>query len=368
MKNVVLFAMLLAIGLVLSAWMGVNDSRRGPARAANLNNSQPNPILKDGEVLIWDPNLAPAPHFAVSGNSPPIAVGAKPERKTPIYPEENFAPIYEPAHASHQFYQETRRLIRLARQLGFPRPDDWRSLIREPEQDFGQFVNESRRARGILVVQPIGGLPVDQKRAIGHLLDSLSAFFGMQAVCASPINPSDLPARCFSQVEGRRRINAEALISLVLKPLASGKVSSVLAITDMEIYPGDDWPFVSAFGWSSFKYGASVVSTAGVLEPSRAARGRNLLRLAKLCLHETSHTFALKHCSRFNCLMNGSGNLRESDSKPLSLCPDCLAKLSLVTGRKPGLHLEDMLGLCRAKGFSSEVKYYQSALRLLKFG
>ncbi|MDR1520419.1 MAG: archaemetzincin [Planctomycetota bacterium] len=361
MRNAVLFAILLATGMVLSAWMGIDDSRRETGRAANLNTSQRRPPLKEGEILIWDPGSAspPAPRKAPAG-------GRAAAPNLPVHPAEPYAPIYEPAFASHPFYQGTRQLIRLARRLGAPRPDDWRSLVREPEQDFGQFVRNSRRASGALVIQPIGDLPADQRRAVGHILDSLSAFFGMRAVCSAPIPLAGLPPQCFRTGGGVRQINAEALMALVLGPLVEGDVCSVIAVTNLDIYPGGNWPFAGAFGWSSFESGTAVVSTAMILDRSRADRGRNLLRLTKLALHEATHTFGLKHCSRFNCLMNGTGNIRESDAKTLALCPDCLAKLSLVTGRGPELHIEDMFGLCRAKGFSGDARYYQLAMRLLK--
>ncbi|MDR2391645.1 MAG: archaemetzincin [Planctomycetota bacterium] len=357
MKSVLFFAILLAGGVALSAWMGIADSRLAAGRGTSLNNSQKNPVLREGEVLIWDPNSsAPLPIPPSRTKPPPV----------PIRRPDAYAPIYEPAYASHPFYRNTRRLMSLAKPLGSPHSGDWRTLVREPEQDFDQFVRDSRRSGGTLVVQPIGDLPADQRRAIGHVLDAISAFFGVQAICASPISLSVLPSGCFRTTDGWKQINAEALMSGTLGPLVGGGVAAIVAVTDLDLYPGGDWPFESAFGWSSYDQGTAVVSTARIIDRSPANRGRNLFRLTKLFIHELSHTYALKHCSLFNCLMNGSGNLRESDAKPLSLCPDCLAKLSLVTGRDPGAHVAEMIGLCRAKGFSADARYYRLASRALK--
>ena len=363
MRNMFLFAALLAAGMTVSAWMGIEDALPESGRSAQLNNSQKHPLLREGEGLIWDPNSSPRP--PVPAPAPRARRGSGQASETAgLAVGQDFGPHYEPAYSSHKFYQSTRRLESLAKPLGRPRPGDWRSQVREPEQDFGQFVHDSRRANGALVIQPIGDLPKDQKRAIGHLLDSLSAFFGMRAVCAAPLPLSELPSRCFRQIGGTRQINAEALMDLILRPLAGGEVSAVVAITDFDLYPGESWPFATAFCWSSFNAGAAVVSTASILKGTSAGRESGLLRLTKLCLHEVAHTLALKHCSRFNCLMNGSGSLRESDSKPLSLCPDCLAKLSLVTGRAPESHVKDMFELCRSKGFEAEARHYKSAWRL----
>ena len=50
-------------------------------------------------------------------------------------------------------------------------------------------------------------------------------------------------------------------------------------------------------------------------------------RCIKVLVHEIGHLFGLKHCVYFECIMNGSNNLDESDEKPVYLCPICLHKL-----------------------------------------
>lgn len=254
----------------------------------------------------------------------------------------------------------------MAKALGPPRRGEWRGQVQEPEQDYSQFLADARYANGALVVQPVGDLPADQKHAVGHMLDAIEAFFGLPARCAQPIVLSELAPHSFKFLEGQRKINAEAFMSMTLKHSIRNGTTSIVALTDLDLYPGDAWSYDSAFGWSSFHDGTAIISSYRTLDRSPANKARNLLRLTKLSIHELCHTFGLKHCAKYNCLMNGCGNLRESDSKPLILCPDCLAKISLVTGRDPALHLEDMLGLCKAKGFTYEAKHYQKALRTIQ--
>src|SRR5207248_9280558 len=57
-----------------------------------------------------------------------------------------------------------------------------------------------------------------------------------------------------------------------------------------------------------------------------------LRRSCKVLAHETGHMFGLAHCIYFNCLMNGSNHLAESDRRPLHLCPVCLRKLQWSVG------------------------------------
>ena len=52
-----------------------------------------------------------------------------------------------------------------------------------------------------------------------------------------------------------------------------------------------------------------------------------LRRGFKLSVHEMGHMFGLRHCVFYECVMNGSNSLAESDRHPLHLCPVCLVKL-----------------------------------------
>mmetsp|Transcript_28403 Transcript_28403/g.78003 ORF Transcript_28403/g.78003 Transcript_28403/m.78003 type:complete len:416 (-) Transcript_28403:1434-2681(-) len=52
-----------------------------------------------------------------------------------------------------------------------------------------------------------------------------------------------------------------------------------------------------------------------------------LLRAMKTLAHELLHLLGLAHCVYYQCVMNGSNGLEESDASPLHLCPVCLRKL-----------------------------------------
>ena len=54
---------------------------------------------------------------------------------------------------------------------------------------------------------------------------------------------------------------------------------------------------------------------AAAIEEIRAAAARRLgvLRSLKVLSHEAGHMFSLHHCTRFECLMNGSNSLDEMD-------------------------------------------------------
>ena len=54
-------------------------------------------------------------------------------------------------------------------------------------------------------------------------------------------------------------------------------------------------------------------------------------RASKVLTHEMGHMFGIYHCVFYECIMNGSNHLGETDARPMHLCPVCLRKLQLST-------------------------------------
>jgi archaemetzincin len=76
--------------------------------------------------------------------------------------------------------------------------------------------------------------------------------------------------------------------------------------------------------------------------------------------------FGLKHCVFFNCLMNGSNHLSESDARPLHLCPVDLRKLRHSVGFDPEARYRRLLDFSRNVGFDDESAWLEKRLRYLK--
>lgn len=53
-----------------------------------------------------------------------------------------------------------------------------------------------------------------------------------------------------------------------------------------------------------------------------------LLRTCKIMVHEIGHMFGLKHCTFYECGMNGTISVDETDSKPIQFCPVCYRKIA----------------------------------------
>ena len=137
-----------------------------------------------------------------------------------------------------------------------------------------------------------------------------------------------------------------------------------------DLYPEPSWNFV--FGQASLRDRVGVYSFARYDpafygEPSAAGYETLLLRRScKVLAHETSHMFGLAHCTYFNCLMNGSNHLVESDRRPLHLCPVCLRKLQWSIGFDVLERYMALERVNRATGFMDEADWLNRRIKTVR--
>ncbi len=102
----------------------------------------------------------------------------------------------------------------------------------------------------------------------------------------------------------------------------------ILMITDFDLYV----PVLTfVFGEAQLNGKAAIVS-AHRLYPEFYGLPPNedlfLSRLLKEINHELGHTYGLRHCLNFECVMHSSSNVDEIDIKPESFCKKCSEKIS----------------------------------------
>ncbi|NKE72819.1 hypothetical protein MNODULE_18880 [Nitrospiraceae bacterium HYJII51-Mn-bac16s-1-B09] len=101
------------------------------------------------------------------------------------------------------------------------------------------------------------------------------------------------------------------------------QVERVLGVVALDLYAAD-LNFV--FGEADSREGVAVVSVARLkpefygLPPDDALLH---LRLLKEAVHELGHTYGLGHCPDLTCVMHFSNELKETDQKGESFCPEC---------------------------------------------
>jgi archaemetzincin len=248
-----------------------------------------------------------------------------------------------------------------------PGTSDWLAVQHEPGQTFDEFKasrpNHPTQDRHVIYLQPLGDFAPKRSPPLDKLRDFAEAFFAME-VKSLPAVPIDTAK--FTRRENPLTHNRQVLTGDVLNFLRTRFPSDafcIIAVTMEDLYPEKSWNFV--FGQASLRERVGVYSFARYdpafyCEPRAADYATLLLRRScKVLAHETGHMFGLAHCTFFNCLMNGSNHLGESDRRPLHLCPACLRKLQSSTGF-------DALDRYRAIGFIDEADWLHRRIATLQ--
>ena len=200
---------------------------------------------------------------------------------------------------------------------------------------------------------------------LGALEAWCSAFF---AGCTVRVADDRLPLKRFAEnaregMEGQLQIKVgDVFDALDARTKQRGRVGRdvlfSVAVTMVDIYPGDGWNFVfgqarsggpGVFSFARYypgsrfplpwtgadvaagAYDASFDDAVRPLE-SDAARALMLRRSCKVLTHEIGHIFGMKHCIYYECLIAGCNHLTEFDKRPLFLCPIDVRKLQHALG------------------------------------
>lgn len=93
----------------------------------------------------------------------------------------------------------------------------------------------------------------------------------------------------------------------------------------------------------NFIYGVALPSAkVGVVSFKRYMQKNNIIfkDALSVVVHEIGHLIDLTHCTTYKCVMNGSNNMQDFRSHPLSLCPICTQKFSYAMS-EIGVNFED---------------------------
>ncbi|MCR4417885.1 MAG: archaemetzincin family Zn-dependent metalloprotease [Ignavibacteria bacterium] len=136
----------------------------------------------------------------------------------------------------------------------------------------------------------------------------------------------DIDLRKFYSEE-RDQYYSTKLIEYAL--LNYSEFKKILMITDFDLYV----PVLTfVFGEAQLNGKAAIVS-AHRLYPEFYGLPPNdelfISRLIKEINHELGHTYGLRHCFNFECVMHSSSNVDEIDIKSENFCNKCLEKLNL---------------------------------------
>jgi archaemetzincin len=253
-----------------------------------------------------------------------------------------------------------------------PAPGDWLAGHQEQDQTFEQFKasspNRPAPNRNIIYFQPLGDFAANRSPSLEQLREFAAAFFAMEIKTLPSVPIENFPTRRNPFTHNPQILTTDVL--RFVKARVPADAFCVLAITMEDLYPEASWNFV--FGQASLRDLAGVYSFARY-DPAFYGEARTsgykvllLRRSCKVLAHETSHMFGLTHCTFFNCLMNGSNHLAESDRRPLHLCPVCLRKLQWISGFDVLARYSALEQFNRAAGFSDEAEWLKAQIQKIR--
>jgi len=125
----------------------------------------------------------------------------------------------------------------------------------------------------------------------------------------------------FARDEKRHQYYSTAILQKLEK--ASDLDARVLGVTACDLYV----PVLTfVFGEAQLDGACAVVSTARLQEEFYGTPGRAELhreRLVKEGVHELGHTFGLRHCADWRCVMSSSHGVERLDVKSADFCGAC---------------------------------------------
>ena len=255
-----------------------------------------------------------------------------------------------------------------------PGANDWLAAHEELGQTFDAFKasrpNRPTQSQRIIYLQPLGDFAPQRSPSIDKLRQFAAGFFMMEVKALSPatIDAANFTTRQNPYTGNRQILTGDVLNFLKLRVPADA--FCVLGITMEDLYPEPSWNFV--FGQASLRERVGVYSFArydpAFYGESRAPGYETLLlrRSSKVLAHETGHMFGITHCTFFNCLMNGSNHLTESDRRPLHLCPVCLRKLQWSIGFDAPARYSTLERINRSFGFIDEADWLSRRIKIVQ--
>lgn len=212
-------------------------------------------------------------------------------------------------------------------------------------------------------MQPLGEFTGTQKKLLDETAEFLGRFYGMPVKTLSAVSLENLPerARRHRRDGGTTQVLTHYLLDDVLKARRPKDAVAVLGLTASDLWPGEGWNFV--FGQASLteRVGVWSIHRFGDPDAGEEEYRRCLLRTLKVAVHETGHMLGIDHCTAYQCGMNGSNHLDESDRQPLEFCPECQSKLWWTCGVTPLSRCHKLLEFAENRGLGAEAEYWRMA-------
>lgn len=253
-----------------------------------------------------------------------------------------------------------------------PGPYDWLAQHDEDGQTFEEYIKltpkrpDSRRK--YIYIAKIGDFDKTENKIIKTTAQYISAFFNLPVKFINDISLSSIPqnAQRINPQTNDKQLLTTYLLDNTLKQKKPNDAFCLIGFTSYDLWPGEDWNFV--FGQASMYDNVGVWSIYRNGNPQKSDYDYNLFlkRTIKTGLHEIGHMLSIYHCIYYECLMNGTNHIKESDNAPLWLCPVDLKKLTWNLNIEPIKRFNNLINLTTKLKFNEETNFYKKTINLME--
>lgn len=265
-----------------------------------------------------------------------------------------------------------QKLVPLHQIKTSPGPYDWLAMHQETLQSYADYAQSNPvrpdAEHPYIYVTLIGDFDAKRQEIIDQTVRFIEAYFGLPVKFTEPISSDAIPAqgRRIHPTTKDRQFHTRYIIEQLLVPNKPADAFSLIAFTATDLYPEPSWNFVFGEADMENRVGVWSIYRNGDPNESEDAYQLCLLRTIKTGTHELGHMFSLPHCLYFECNMNGANHRKESDDRPLWLCPIDLRKLHHNTGMDPLKRYEKLQAMSADLGFKNEAEFYKKSIEALK--
>lgn len=251
-----------------------------------------------------------------------------------------------------------------------PEPIDWLAQHHEDGQTFKQYIAcnpvKPSAARRTICIRPIGSFTKEQREIVGLTAEFMSCYFNLPVTIEKDLPLAMIPETARRTAPwGTEQILSTYILYNVMKPQLPTNAVAYIAFTASDLWPGEGWNFV--FGQASLRdrVGVWSIHRNGDRAASEGAFRMCLMRTMKTAVHETGHIFSMAHCTAYECCMCGSNHRKESDRRPIWLCPECMPKVCWATGTAPEERYSRLSAFCGRNGFKREKEFYDKSIKVI---
>lgn len=247
-----------------------------------------------------------------------------------------------------------------------PEEGDWLLEMEEKGRTFKEYTksNPHRPTKfSRIYICEVGEFDGIKRKLLKDTIRYIEAFFGLEVKVHSKVDFDSIPSRGWrSREDGNIQIHTDWVLSR-LKRDVPDDAQTYIAFSSYDLYPEEDWNFV--FGMASLRDRTGVWSIYRNGDPKEDYT-LCLRRTISTAIHEICHAYGIVHCIGYECLMNGSMSLEESDRGVLYMCPQCLNKLVWNSNMNIEKRMNKMMEICEELGLNDGITYYDGASFVVK--